>query len=153
MGSLNKVFLIGRLTRDVELRYTPTGTAVADFGLAVNRVYKTADGEKKEAVTFVDITVWAKRAEVCAEYLSKGRQVFVEGRLELDSWESKEGEKRSKLKVVAEDVQFLGSAPGKSDRRERETGPPAEASAQAGVASTSDEEREKARPAPDDIPF
>lgn len=145
MGSLNKVLLLGRLTRDPELRYTPSGTAVADFGLAVSRAYKTAEGEKKESVTFVDITVWAKKAEICAEYLSKGRQVIVEGRLELDSWETQDGQKRSKLKVVAEDVQFIGSAPGGA-RGER-----AGKAAEAGAPSEGAEKA--AEPAADDIPF
>lgn len=152
MGSLNKVFLIGRLTRDPELRYTPSGTAVADFGLAVNRVYKTAEGEKKEAVTFVDITVWAKRAEICAEYLSKGRQVFIEGRLELDAWETPEGQKRSKLKIVAEDVQFLGSQSGGVGREHsgRAAGAAASGGASGGAPAGSEE---RAEPAADDIPF
>lgn len=146
MGSLNKVLLLGRLTRDPELRYTPSGTAVADFGLAVSRAYKTAEGEKKESVTFVDITVWAKKAEICAEYLSKGRQVIVEGRLELDSWETQDGQKRSKLKVVAEDVQFIGSAPGGA-RSERG----GKAAAEAGAPSEGAEKAAEA--AADDIPF
>lgn len=147
MGSLNKVLLLGRLTRDPELRYTPSGTAVADFGLAVSRAYKTAEGEKKESVTFVDITVWAKKAEICAEYLSKGRQVIVEGRLELDSWETQDGQKRSKLKVVAEDVQFIGSAPGGGARGERG----GKAAAEAGAPSEGAEKAAEA--AADDIPF
>ncbi len=145
-SSLNKVFLMGRLTRDPELRYTPSGTAVADFGLAINRAYKTAEGEKKESVTFVDITVWAKRAEICAEYLSKGRPVLVEGRLELDSWETQDGQKRSKLKVVADDVQFLGSAQGSAKGEPKGN----EAAASAGAAEAPSEKT----PIPaDDIPF
>lgn len=110
MASLNKVLLIGNLTRDPELRYIPSGTAVAKFGLAVNREYvDKASGEKKDAPCFVDVTVWGKQAEICNQYLSKGRPVFLEGRLEFSSWETKEGDKRSKLEVVAERVQFLGS--------------------------------------------
>ena len=109
MASLNKVLLIGNLTRDPELRYIPSGTAVAKFGLAVNREYTDrASGEKKETPCFVDITVWGKQAEICNQYLTKGRQVFIEGRLEFSSWETKEGDKRSKLEVVAERFQFLG---------------------------------------------
>ncbi len=145
MGSLNKVLLLGRLTRDPELRYTPSGTAVADFGLAVSRAYKTAEGEKKESVTFVDITVWAKKAEICAEYLSKGRQVIVEGRLELDSWETQDGQKRSKLKVVAEDVQFIGSAPGGA-RGEKK-------GAEAGASAPAEPAEKAAEAGSDDIPF
>ena len=111
MASLNKVLLIGNLTRDPELRYIPSGTAVAKFGLAVNREYTDkGSGEKKENTCFVDVTVWGRQAETCNQYLSKGRPVFLEGRLEFSSWETKEGDKRSKLEVVAERVQFLGGA-------------------------------------------
>ena len=106
MPSLNKVFLMGNLTRDPELRYTASGSAVADFGIAVNRRYKQGD-EWKEDVCFVDITVWGKQAENCAEYLNKGRGVFIEGRLQFRSWESEEGQKRHKIEVVANNVQFL----------------------------------------------
>ncbi|MHC5077631.1 MAG: single-stranded DNA-binding protein, partial [Planctomycetota bacterium] len=113
MANLNKVFLIGRLTRDPELRYTQTGTAVAEFGLAVNRNYTTAAGEKREETTFVDVIVWQRKAEVICEYMSKGRPIFVEGRLELDKWETKDGQKRSKLRVVADNFQFLGGGPGR----------------------------------------
>jgi single-strand DNA-binding protein len=108
MASFNKVVLIGNLTRDPVVRQTAGGTAVADVGLAVNRKYKSND-EWKEETTFVDITVWGKQAELCGEYLSKGRSALFEGRLKLDSWEDKEGNKRNKLGVVAESVQFLGS--------------------------------------------
>jgi len=109
MASLNRVFLIGNLTRDPELRYIPSGTAVAKFGLAVNREYTDkGSGEKKESVCFVDITAWGRQAEICNQYLTKGRPVFIEGRLEFSSWETKDGDKRNKLEVVAERVQFLG---------------------------------------------
>src|SRR5688572_23626078 len=109
MASLNRVLLIGNLTRDPEHRYNPSGTAVAKFGLAVNREYTDkGSGEKKETVCFVDITAWGRLGEICNQYLTKGRPVFVEGRLEFSSWETKEGDKRSKLEVVAETVQFLG---------------------------------------------
>lgn len=108
MVSLNKVFLIGNLTRDPELRYIPSGTAVAKFGLAVNRTYTTQEGERKEEPCFVDIVTWGKTAENCANYLSKGRLVFVEGRLQFSSWETPDGQKRNKLDVVAQRVQFLG---------------------------------------------
>ncbi|MDA0692329.1 MAG: single-stranded DNA-binding protein [Nitrospinae bacterium] len=107
MASFNKVLLMGNLTRDPELRYTASGAAVASFGLAVNRKYKAGD-EWKEEVCFVDITVWAKQAENCAEYLHKGSPVFVEGRLNYQSWESDTGQKRNKLEVVASTIQFLG---------------------------------------------
>jgi len=114
MPSFNKVLLMGNLTRDPELRFIASGTAVASFGMAINRKYKQGD-EWKEDVCFVDITVWGKQAENCAEYLNKGRAVFVEGYLRLNSWETEAGEKRSKLEVVANTVQFLnrpGGGPG-----------------------------------------
>jgi single-strand DNA-binding protein len=104
---VNKVMLLGRLTRDPELRYTPKGTAVCDLGVALNRVWTDPQsGEKREDTTFVDVTVWQRTAEICAQYLKKGRQVFLEGRLQMDTWEQ-EGAKKSKLKVVAENVTFL----------------------------------------------
>lgn len=108
MASYNKVILIGNLTRDPELRYTPSGAAVCEFTLALNRAWTSKQGEKKEEVCFVDITTWARTAEICAEYLKKGRQAFVEGRLTLDRWEQKDGQKRSRMRVTAERVQFLG---------------------------------------------
>ena len=111
MASLNKVFLIGNLTRDPELRYIPSGSAVTTFTVAVNRVY-TQQGEKKEEVSFIKVVVWAKMAETCGEYLSKGSPVFVEGRIQSRSWETPQGEKRSAVEVVAERVQFLGKAKG-----------------------------------------
>jgi len=111
MATLNKVFLIGNLTRDPELKYTANGTGIARFGLAVNRTYNSQDGEKKETC-FVDITAWDKLAEVCNEHLTKGRLILVEGRLQYQSWESEDGTKRSKIEVVAQNIQFLG---GKSD--------------------------------------
>src|SRR5947208_9510646 len=95
MASFNKVILLGNLTRDPEVRYTPKGTAVADLGLGVNRTYTADNGEKREEVTFVDVTFWGRTAEVAGEYLKKGRPVFVEGRLQLDSWDDKtSGQKR-----------------------------------------------------------
>lgn len=111
MGSLNKVILIGNLTRDPELRYTASGAALAKFGLAVNRNYKSGD-EWKEEVTFVDITVWGKQAENCSEYLSKGRSAAIDGRLTFSQWETDDGQKRSKLEVTAERVVFIGSGKG-----------------------------------------
>jgi single-strand DNA-binding protein len=108
MSSLNKVFLMGNLTRDPELRYTPNGAAVTKFGLAVNRKYKQGDEWKKDAC-FVDITVWGKSAENCAEYLTKGKMVLIEGRLQFQQWETEDGQKRSKLDVVANNVQFMSS--------------------------------------------
>ncbi|MBA3314376.1 MAG: single-stranded DNA-binding protein [Planctomycetota bacterium] len=110
MASYNRVLLLGNLTRDPQVRYTPGGTAVAELGLAVNRTWfdKQAN-QKKEETTFVDVTLWGRQAEVAGEYLSKGRSVFIEGRLQLDQWEDKtSGEKRSKLKVVGEAMQMVG---------------------------------------------
>jgi len=108
--NLNKVFLIGRLTRDPELRYTPQGNAVANFGLAVNREYTAKDGSRKEDPCFVNLVVWGKRAEVCAEYLRKGALIFVEGRLNYRKWETPEKEKRATLEVMIENFQFLERA-------------------------------------------
>jgi len=107
MANLNKVFLMGNLTRDPELRYVPSGAPVATFGLAVNRRYVTQQGEKKDEVCFVRVVVFGKQAESCSQHLSKGRLVFIEGRLQYRSWEQ-EGQKRNSLDVVAERVQFLG---------------------------------------------
>ncbi len=111
MASLNKVFLIGNLTRDPEVRYTASGKAVADIGMAVNRRYRTASGTFEEDTCFVNITVWDKAAETCGEYLRKGSPLLVEGRLKFDQWE-RDGQKHSKLTVVAERTQFLGSPRG-----------------------------------------
>lgn len=109
MASLNKVMLIGNLTRDPEVRHTPKGTAVGDFGMAMNMTFRGQDGSDKEEVCYVDVVVWGRQAETCKQYLSKGRQVFIEGRLQLDQWESPQGEKRSRMRVRAERVQFLSS--------------------------------------------
>jgi single-strand DNA-binding protein len=109
-GNVNKVFLMGNLTRDIELRHTPSNMAVAQFGIAVNRKFKTGTGEAREEVTFVDCEAWGKTAETMSQYLGKGRSVFLEGRLKLDQWDDKEtGQKRSKLKVVVDSFQFCDS--------------------------------------------
>ncbi|MCM8811467.1 MAG: single-stranded DNA-binding protein [Candidatus Omnitrophica bacterium] len=113
MANLNKVFLIGNLTRDPELRYIPSGTAVATFTLATGRVYTMASGEKREETCFVRCVAWARQAELCGEYLSKGSPVFVEGRLQSRSWESPDGQKRSTIEVVIQNIQFLGRGPAK----------------------------------------
>jgi single-strand DNA-binding protein len=113
MASFNKVILLGNLTRDPEVRYTPKGSAVCDLGIAVNRVYTTDSGERREEVTFVDVVLWARLAEIAGEYLKKGRPVFIEGRLQMDSWDDKQtGQKRTKLRVVGESMQLLGGRPG-----------------------------------------
>lgn len=116
MASYNKVMLMGNLTRDPEVRYTPKGSAVADLAIAVNRVYTADNGEKREEVTYVDVVLWARLAELAGQYLKKGNPVFIEGRLQMDSWEDKQtGQKRSKIRVVGEVMQFLG---GKRDGEE-----------------------------------
>ena len=113
MAYLNKVFLIGNLTRDPELRVTPKGTAICQFGIAVNRQFKDESGATRDETTFVDIEAWGKQGELVSKYLSKGSLAMVEGRLKLDQWEDKtSGQKRSKIKVVLDNVQFLSSRGG-----------------------------------------
>ena len=132
MASFNKVILLGNLTRDPEVRYTPKGSAVCDLGLAVNRQYTLDSGEKREEVTFVDVVLWARLAEIAGEYLKKGRPVFIEGRLQLDTWDDKQsGQKRSKLRVIGETMQLLGGRPpgpgggeGGESRSTKSTPPP-----------------------------
>lgn len=109
MASLNKVMLIGNLTRDPEVRFTPKGSAVCDLGVAVNRTYQTESGEKVQETTFLDVVVWARLAEIAGQYLHKGSPVFLEGRLQMDTWDDKAtGQKRTKIRVVADNLQFLG---------------------------------------------
>lgn len=121
MASVNKTFLLGNLTRDPEIKYTPKGTAIADISLAINHNYTTEGGEKRESVTFVDVTLWGRTAEIVEEYCKKGQPLFVEGRLQLDTWDDKTtGQKRSKLKVVGDNIQLLGSKP----QGEKDTGAP-----------------------------
>ncbi len=113
MANLNKVQLIGNITRDPEIKYTPKGSAVTDLGMAINRYYTTETGEKREEVTFIDVTLWGRQAEIAGEYCKKGRPVYIEGRLQLDSWEDKAtGQKRNKLRVVGDSMQLLGPKPG-----------------------------------------
>ncbi len=112
MPNLNRVMLMGNLTRDPELRYTPSNMAVAAIGLAINRKWKNQQGEQQEETTFVDCEAWGRTAEVINQYLKKGRPIFIEGRLKLDQWEDKEGGKRSKMKVVVETFQFVDSRGG-----------------------------------------
>ena len=111
MASLNKVLLIGNLTKDPELRYTPNGTAVTNLRLAVNRKFKDRNGELKEDTCFLTVTAWDKQAEICNQYLQKGRAVFVEGILQSRSWETTDKQKRSTIDVRAERIQFLGGSP------------------------------------------
>ncbi len=112
MANYNKVLLMGNLTRDIELRYTPSNQAVAKIGLAVNRKWKSKDGQEGEETTFVDCDAWGRTAEVMSQYLSKGKPVFIEGRLKLDQWQDKDGGNRSKLKVVIESFEFIDSRGG-----------------------------------------
>jgi single-strand DNA-binding protein len=157
MANLNKVFLMGNLTRDPELRYTPQGTAVASFGLAVNRKWKGPNGEDKEDVVFVDVTAFARQAEVLSEYMSKGRGIFIEGRLKLDQWQDKEsGAKRSKLTVVAENFQFLGG-PGQQGQQGQQgasDSKPPRRTAKPGAGPSDQGAADAETPPPDDdIPF
>lgn len=109
MPNLNKVQLMGNITRDPEVRYTPKGTAVTDISLAINRNFSGDDGERREETTFVEITFWGRQAEIIGEWMKKGRPIYVEGRLQLDSWEDKtSGQQRSRLKVIGEKFEFLG---------------------------------------------
>lgn len=146
MANLNKVMLIGNLTRDPELRHTPKGSAVTDLGLAVNRKIQDGNGGWKDETTFVDVTVWGSSAENANKYLSKGRGVFVEGRLQMDTWDDKAtGQKRSKLKVVADNLQFLPDGKGGSRQANEENHG---GDRQGGSAGPSGDYEEK-----DDIPF
>lgn len=109
MANVNKVMLLGNITRELEVRYTPKGTAVCDLGMAINRIRTGDNGERIEEVTYVDVTLWGRQAELAGQYLAKGRPVFIEGRLQLDQWDDKQtGQKRSRLRVVAENMQFIG---------------------------------------------
>jgi len=149
MASFNKVILIGNLTRDPELRYTPKGTAIAKIGIAVNRVWTSEGGEKKEEVTFIDVDVFGRTAENVGQYMRKGRPIMIEGRLRLDQWDDKQtGQKRSKLGVVAETVQFLGSASGSA-----EGGAPAVARQRPAAAPAGEPLEGDAPPESDDVPF
>jgi single-strand DNA-binding protein len=126
MLSYNRVILLGNLTRDPELRYTPKGTAIAKIGLAVNRVWTNESGEKKEEVTFVDVDIFGRTAENVGQYIRKGGSILIEGRLKLDQWDDKQtGQKRQKLGVVAESVQFLGNKAGTTSTPARPAASPA----------------------------
>jgi single-strand DNA-binding protein len=152
MASLNKTFLIGNLTRDPEVRYTPKGTPLAELGLAINRTW-TEDGQKREETTFVDVTLWGRTAEIAQQYLKKGSPAFIEGRLQMDSWEDRQsGQKRSRLRVVCERLQLLG------DGRSRESTPaPPPRPSEAARASQPTRPAGVREPDPDvgpeDIPF
>lgn len=125
MPNLNKVFIMGHITRDLELKYTAKGTAVTNCSIAVNRHWKDANGEKQEEVSYIRVAIWAKLAENCSNYLSKGSPVMVEGRLSNNNWETKEGEKRQTMEVVAIKVHFLsaGNQENKKENKEHESNP------------------------------
>jgi len=144
MANYNRVILLGNLTRDPELRVTPKGTSVCQFGLAVNRVYRVGE-ETNEETTFVDLEAWGKQAEIIAKYVGKGRPLFVEGRLKLDSWQNKEGEKRSKLKVIVENMQLMGSRGDAPPAPSPDSSAPAPRSSSPPSASSDDIE--------EDVPF
>ncbi len=149
MAGYNKVILIGNLTRDPELRYTPKGTAIAKIGLAVNRTWRTEAGDTKEEVTFVDVDAFGRQAETIAQYLKKGSPFMVEGRLRLDQWDDKQtGQKRSRLGVVLEGFQFLGGprSEGAGENRRPPPPPPAE-------PASSGPETEAPPGEEDDVPF
>jgi single-strand DNA-binding protein len=163
MASYNRVVLVGNLTRDPELKYIPSGTAVAEIGLAINDRRKNPQGEWVEETTFVDVTLWARTAEVAGEYLSKGSPVLIEGRLKLDSWET-DGQKRSKLRVVAEKMQMLsgrgggagggGGGGGGGQNRQQDSSSYQSAPAQNAPAQNAPAQTAPAGPPPDDdIPF
>ena len=153
MASFNKVILIGNLTRDPELRYTPKGTAIAKIGLAVNRVWTNEAGEKKEEVTFVDVDVFGRTAENVGQYMRKGRPIMIEGRLKLDQWDDKStGAKRSKLGVVAENVQFLGAPAGSEGGAPAPAAPRAARPAPAAAPAAEPVEGD-GPPESDDVPF
>ncbi len=150
MASFNKVILMGNLTRDPELRYTSKGMAIAKFGLAVNRVWRSEAGEQKEETTFVDVDAFGRQAETIGQYLKKGRPVLVEGRLRLDTWDDKQsGQKRSRLGVVLESFQFLGPGPGQSQGSGREANPEATQPRPTENPGAPAEEM----PSEDDVPF
>ncbi len=146
MADLNLVILVGRLTRDPALRYTSGGQPVTDMSLATGRTYMSKTGERKEEVCYVDIVVWGKQAEAASEYLKKGSSVLIEGRLQLDTWETKEGEKRSRMRVQASRVQFLDRAP--KDNKDSQV-----VAAGSGSANLEALEPSMAQETEDDIPF
>ena len=154
MASFNKVILVGNLTRDPEVRYTPKGSAVCDLGLAVNRQYSLENGEKREEVTFVDVVLWARLAEIAGEYLKKGRPVLIEGRLQLDSWDDKQsGQKRSKLRVIGETMQLLGSRQDGGGGGESDEGMRSSRPSGGGRSSAPPPRAAPSEPDDDEIPF
>ncbi|MDD5141188.1 MAG: single-stranded DNA-binding protein [Verrucomicrobiales bacterium] len=153
MASFNKVIIAGNLTRDPELRYTPKGTAVARITLAVNRTWKSESGESKEEVSFVDVDVWGRQAEVIGQYMKKGRPLLVEGRLKQDSWEDKNTkQKQTKLKVVLESFSFIDSNRG-GEGEGAPAAPRAPRPAAAASSAPAPESGDSEPPHDDDVPF
>lgn len=156
MSNLNRVILTGNLTRDPEVKYTPKGTAIAAFGLAVNRAYKTEAGEKREETTFLDLEAYAKLAEIIGEYCRKGKKILVEGRLKLDQWDDRQtGQKRSKVKIVVETMEFLGGTDRESGDDSAAEPPPRRQPPRSGPPKTRPTERDPIldREHEDEIPF
>ncbi len=168
MANFNKVVLAGNLTRDPQLSYMPSQTAVVEFGMAINRKWRSKEGEQKEEVCFVDCRAYAKSAETINQYMTKGKPLLVEGRLKFDQWDGKDGQKRSKLFVIVENFQFIGGPPGggagggasrggeRTERYERPAPPPRSYNNSGGGNAAPMEEMppmDEAVPAGDDIPF
>ena len=153
MASFNKVILMGNLTRDPELRYTPKGTAIARIGLAVNRVWTTDTGEKKEEVTFVDCDAFGKTAETIGQYLRKGSPLLVEGRLRLHTWDDKANQKQSKLRVDIETFKFIGSPQGRSEGSGSESSAPRTQRPAPSAAPAAEPVEGDGPPESDDVPF
>lgn len=155
MANVNKVILIGNVTRDPEVKFTPKGSAVTDVGLAINRNYTLDNGEKREETTFVDVELWGRLAEIAGEYAKKGRPIYIEGRLRMDSWEDKaSGQKRSRLKVVGETLQLLGGRPGGASSGGGDEDGPSEPRQQRPASRPAPAQRPPAASEPDDdIPF
>jgi len=154
MASFNKVILLGNLTRDPEVRYTPKGSAVCDLGVAVNRVYTTDSGEKREEVTYVDVVLWARLAEIAGEYLKKGRPIFIEGRLQMDTWDDKQtGQKRTRLRVVGESMQLLGSRPAGGGAAAETAGEDRQTAAGGKASTPPPKSAGQTEPDEDEIPF
>jgi single-strand DNA-binding protein len=165
MANVNKVILIGNVTRDPEVKFTSKGSAVTDVGLAINRNYTLDSGEKREETTFVDVELWGRLAEIAGEYAKKGRPIYIEGRLRMDSWEDKaSGQKRSRMKVVGENLQLLGGRPDGASGRPASSGGGSHSGSDGGENDRHDSPPPRrpstpSRPAPtsteadDDIPF
>jgi single-strand DNA-binding protein len=156
MANVNKVILIGNVTRDPEVKFTPKGSAVADVGLAINRNYTLDNGEKREETIFVDVELWGRLAEIAGEYAKKGRPIYIEGRLRMDTWEDKtSGQKRSRMKVVGENLQLLGSRPpgGGSGGGDEESGGHQESRPQRSSRPAPSQQPPKSSEPDDDIPF